>query len=356
MKNKIFLILVCFTFLLADCKKDNKGPQPQNVQNVIATAGYGQALFKWSYPDSNYLCVSISYTDSIGTIVEKKFSKYTTSAIIGGLQQRSYIFMVKAYNTNNVASNSQTVTVTPLAPPYISVSQSLTIVPTFSGAIVKWENITGMKVGISVSYQDSTNTSKMLTASSGLLNDSLIIIDKFKTVSTSFSVTVNDSSGSSSHPVILTAIPLLESKISKKNWTITADSQETIGEGATNGFATAAIDDNVSTYWHTEWYNDEPDYPHWIAIDMQNAVTVSRVELTPRQNHTDGFSNFNIDVSDDGVNWNTISSFVLKQINSTQSFTIPGTPKTRYIRVYATTSATGDFYAHLAEFTVYGSN
>ena len=72
----------------------------------------------------------------------------------------------------------------------------------------------------------------------------------------------------------------------------TADSQETTGEGNTSGFATAAVDGNASTFWHTQYSGgnnivlgqEDPannkNNNYYISLDKK--YTVSAVTYVPR--------------------------------------------------------------------------
>lgn len=354
MKKITSLLLLGITFFLftSSCKKNTAVPV-QNVQNLNATPGYGSVMLSWTFPnDSSYLYVSVSYTDTAGKVIEQKFSKYADTAVIGNLQSKPYTFNIQAVGVLGGVSQAQSVTATPNPPIYTEVSPTLTISPGFGSAKIKWKNVTGQTLGIQVSYIDSTGTQQVVSDTSSNAADSLVI-SGLPNVQSNFTVVLSDVYGSQSAPQSLTTTPLKEVKIDKSNWTITADSQEEFGEPSPNGWATAAIDNNINTYWHSEWLNAQPGYPHWLAVDMHQEVTISRIELTPRQGHRDGFKTFDIDGSDDGIHWTTYeSNLSLIQENNTQSFAVPSNPTVRYIRIYMTSGAS--FYAHLAELSVYG--
>lgn len=342
------------SFIIFSCKKDGKGPAPQNVQDITVTAGYGSATFNWTFPaDTAYQYVSISYVDSSGKKVENKYSRYSSSAEIQGLVHRTYDFTVCTVSESGVISQKLDISVTPNDPVYIIVAPTLDIAPGIGAAILKWTNSTGQPLGITISYLDSTGTKQVFSDSSSLAVDSFAVTG-LQNVDYSFTVVLSDASGAHGQEYVLTTKPLIESKIKKSDWTITADSEETSGEGPIDGFATAAIDDDISTYWHTEWSNALPGFPHWLAVDMHNEVLLSRVELTPRQGKTDGFTSFDIDTSDDGVNWTGYATgLTLVQNQLTQSFSLPSNPRVRYLRIYATAGVAD--YTNLAELSIYGS-
>jgi len=68
--------------------------------------------------------------------------------------------------------------------------------------------------------------------------------------------------------------------ISHQNWTIAyVSSEEVIQE---NGSAENAIDGQTSNYWHTEWGNQQPNYPHYLVIDLGKAEEISGFRYVPR--------------------------------------------------------------------------
>jgi beta-galactosidase len=76
--------------------------------------------------------------------------------------------------------------------------------------------------------------------------------------------------------------------LSHVNWTIAyADSEERAKE---DGAATNAIDGQSANFWHTEWSNAKPDYPHYLAIDLGETVEVTGFRYTPRQGNAPGRS------------------------------------------------------------------
>ena len=93
-----------------------------------------------------------------------------------------------------------------------------------------------------------------------------------------------------------------ENVIDRSGWSITADSEETVGE---DGRATNAIDGNTGTIWHTQWQAADPPHPHQIVVDMGSGHAVKGFRYLPRQigaiNGT--IAAYRFYVSTDGANW-----------------------------------------------------
>ena len=74
--------------------------------------------------------------------------------------------------------------------------------------------------------------------------------------------------------------------ISHNGWTIAyVDSEERAGE---DGTAENAIDGQTANYWHTEWKNSSPDYPHRLILNLGQSQTISGFRYVPRQSEGGG--------------------------------------------------------------------
>lgn len=70
--------------------------------------------------------------------------------------------------------------------------------------------------------------------------------------------------------------------VPRTDWLVEFDSQETEGE---DGAAINVLDGNVNTFWHSQWYQAQPPYPHYLLIDMtEKKQNLHGIYLTMRQN------------------------------------------------------------------------
>lgn len=90
--------------------------------------------------------------------------------------------------------------------------------------------------------------------------------------------------------------------LARTAWTISADSQELVGE---NGAAINAIDGNPNSIWHTQWRGGNPPPPHWLQVDLGTTALVSGLRYMPRPPATANgtVAKYVVYVSSDGVNW-----------------------------------------------------
>jgi beta-galactosidase len=68
--------------------------------------------------------------------------------------------------------------------------------------------------------------------------------------------------------------------ISHQNWTIAYVSSEELMQE--NGSAENAIDGQTFNYWCSEWGNRQPDYPHYLVIDLGKIEEITGFRYVPR--------------------------------------------------------------------------
>jgi hypothetical protein len=94
--------------------------------------------------------------------------------------------------------------------------------------------------------------------------------------------------------------------ISPSNWSITADSEETDDQTAP---ATAAIDGDPNTFWHTAWEpggEGDAALPHQLIIDLKTTQPITGFSYLPRQDLTNGrVASWEFYLSKDGTTWGT---------------------------------------------------
>ncbi|MET0241976.1 MAG: discoidin domain-containing protein [Flavitalea sp.] len=125
-------------------------------------------------------------------------------------------------------------------------------------------------------------------------------------------------------------------KAEKSEWTATADSETAPGMENT-GFASATIDGDITTYWHTDYVAVVP-YPHWLLIDMKTEKNIISVDITNRQAaspNTVGMKKFRLEGSNDGTNFTSLGDHDFAVTNSPQSYPVSSATGYRYIRITA---------------------
>jgi hypothetical protein len=127
-------------------------------------------------------------------------------------------------------------------------------------------------------------------------------------------------------------------------------SQEANGEGPNNGKAIFVLDDNINSFWHTQWQGASPGPPHYLTIDMGNVKTLHGLSFVDRQNDGGGKPNeVNVQVSLDNITWANAGTFNLLNNKDLQKQFLPlGFKDARYFKMIINSSYNAS-YAHLAE-------
>ena len=149
----------------------------------------------------------------------------------------------------------------------------------------------------------------------------------------------------------LAAETLQDPKARKSGWKVVESDSEEPSEGP----ASAAIDGDPNTYWHTRYSGGEPKPPHQLVIDLGKPEQVAGFRLLPRQ---DGGVNgrikrFEIFVSVDGKTWGTaVASGQLKDTADVSRVRLAQPVLMRYVKLVALSEQNDGPWTSLAEFDV----
>ncbi|MEC3879526.1 DUF4998 domain-containing protein [Parapedobacter sp. 10938] len=283
----------------------------------------------------------------------------TTRIIIDHLADKSYSFIIKTYDEQGNSS----VPVELIARSFgISYQESLlpqirnySEVVSNDDLMINWgtADIQNGAFATEIKYTDAFNATKTIRIAT---DEAITYITDLKKGSNYEYRTLflPDSAAIDTFYTEFSLVTDISREVDKTDWTIMASSYEPTAELVRGGGpSTFLIDDDINTFWHTQYTGGaQPDYPHWFVVDMQKALTLTRVELTGRQNNTEGLRDFRIEGSIDGVSWSSYGSYSLEQKNEAQSFLVSGLPEVRHIRIVGTKGLY--FFATLAEFSVFG--
>mgnify|MGYP000148187103 CR=1 FL=1 len=131
----------------------------------------------------------------------------------------------------------------------------------------------------------------------------------------------------------------LYADIDRTGWTVEASTEEAGGEGPVNGYATALLDGDLSTFWHSAWQNATPSLPHVITIDMKMVQDITSIELARRANNKDT-KTVSFSISEDGATWTDLGevSFPNNPAPNAKILLLAESVSGRYIRATVTES------------------
>ncbi|WP_169514947.1 DUF4998 domain-containing protein [Arenibacter latericius] len=219
------------------------------------------------------------------------------------------------------------------------------------GLKMQWTNPDAAALVFTVEYTVNGEVKTQKVTSSDVEGEAIISgMDEGEQI---VSVSVADPYGNSFGPNDFTVTPTAAQKLDKSGWTIVDFSTEEPNEGAPNGLATAIIDDDLSTFWHSKWAGGTPPYPHHITVDMGAEKTVASFEAFRRQGNGQGQTKHQFLVSIDGETWTDLGTFDMDpSTNDGQVFAFSDIATARYFKYVALEGPNA--YAFLAEINVYG--
>lgn len=275
--------------------------------------------------------------------------------IVPNLKEGSYIFDI--YTLNSVGNRSIKVSIAGTA--YGDFYRSNLAPRTNNGfdfdgkqLTTLWLTADGLERGTQIRY--TTESSEIKTIYLSPDSSQIALPDRKLDTPISFqSVYVPEPAAIDTFQTAWTTIPVTgEYKISKTNWKITGFSSQEPKETPPNGLATAAIDNNLNTFWHTQWSGGSPGYPHWFSVDMGSNITIASIEVFRRKGNGSGQTKHQFLYSSNGIDWTDFGTFPMNpSTDSGQKFRSSTTPTARYIKYIAL--AGPKFYAFLAELNVY---
>lgn len=139
---------------------------------------------------------------------------------------------------------------------------------------------------------------------------------------------------------------------SRDKWDIVAVSSQGGTEGAANERIEHAFDDNVNTFWHSQWQGNRPGPPHFFTVDMGETNVVHGVAFSARRNAANGrFKRVRIELSINGTDWQDAGSFELANVDENTVY-LDNAVGARFLRVWID-EAHGNITTSLAELNVF---
>lgn len=141
----------------------------------------------------------------------------------------------------------------------------------------------------------------------------------------------------------------------RTGWTVIGfSSQEATGEGPNNGLAIFAFDNNVNSFWHSQWTGPGSVLPHYLTVDMGVINTIHGCNFTQRQ--ASGIAGkadlVQIDYSLDNIQWQKAADIHLQAIQSQQKIWLPEFISARFIKFTIVTTHSEQF-SNMAEIGAY---
>jgi len=384
--------------LLCACGDDAEGrieiddAAPAQVTNVNATPAAGAVTLTWNIPTSgSFMYTKVAYTDADGKETYQMFSKeradvngQMTATFKGFVETSPVKFLLYACSVRGNNQGAVEIAGTPGEPNFTKVLDKVTISQGVGGVTVSCTNDYDETVVVGLSWKSAANGtltgSTKYTVGAKTSDTRFVRLDVaggFLQEASVVSVHTEDEYGHASSEKTFEVTPKRTVKIdqslmsipgynaSSNDGTAGYSSQESQGEGATNGRAVCLLDGNTATFWHSSW-KVATDYPQWFVVDLGKEYPIANVELTRRIGNDKGQvgqtiftcteANAANSSNSDNWGWENQGSFGFNiKSDAPQTCDLSkNLPTARYIKVYFGEEMKGNGnYAMVSEFNVY---
>lgn len=274
------------------------------------------------------------------------------------------VALFTACKKNPVASSveiPEVSVVVPEDPNYQTVAASIEISPVLEGAKFVWVNAAKKAVTLKFKYTiDGIN--KETLVDNNIAANGTVTIPIFEL--TNFSIAISNTGGKLLATRLIGVLPVQkpEAKLAKTGWTATASSEINNPDEELNGamnIVDAVGQQSVTSppapsFWQSD-YNLDPiyPYPHWLIVDMKQAIKITKVGLNAHVDGNQGFTQFKIEGSVDGIGFTNIGG-TDKTFNpkttTEQTFAVSPATAIRYVKI---TLLLGSPYPCLGNFEAY---
>ncbi len=148
----------------------------------------------------------------------------------------------------------------------------------------------------------------------------------------------------------LVGVSLMAPELSREKWEVIDFSTQAENEGELNK-ASAILDGDLATFWHSRWASPGSTLPHHLTIDMKEEKTITHVGIARRNNNSDT-KDVEFYISSDNANWKQIGKHEMQLLNGLQTTGVLAS-KGRYLKVVVAASRRAP-HASIAEVAAYG--
>lgn len=288
MKTYFFII---FLLILMGCEEIERGVPvskndiaPSPVSNVQVANIPGGATISYIIPKSdNLLYVRAEYSTHDGTVLWKNSSFLSNSITLEGFPD-TLAYKVNLYSVSRgeKKSASMQVTIKPLTPPIISTFNSISIISTFGGVKINFENASEANLKIIVLTTDSLGDLYPAQTYYTKRKSGDFSVRGFAPVERRFGVFTLDRWDNHSDTLFVQLTPLYEEKLNKSIFKALNLPMDTYEPHMSAAFGLTNLWDNIwgtSAAFHTK---PNTGIPQWFTIDLGVKAILSRFKFHHR--------------------------------------------------------------------------
>jgi hypothetical protein len=179
----------------------------------------------------------------------------------------------------------------PDTPPLQTIVESMEIIADFGGLTVKWENVMGIEIGITIFAEDTTKTLRETVITYSKQKNGSYSLRGRDPVEQRFAVFFVDKWGNISDTTEVKITPLFEKQLQKSKFSQTVLPGDNTSNYLNQGrqMVYHLWDNNLETLWHTDM---GVTYPVHITIDLGVIARISRMHLWGRRGEIYYFAHF----------------------------------------------------------------
>jgi hypothetical protein len=212
-------------------------------------------------------------------------SIYANFIVVEGLADiASCEFTLYLIDHSENKSKPYTGSFTPLEPPYQTISKTITMEPDFGGVVIRWNNETNALIGAFLYAMNDNGEWEETDLIYSTITEEKRSIRGYNTDERQFGVSMIDRFGNTSDTVIVSAIPLYEKELDKKNF----KDGHLLGDNYTSHSSRPIEniwDGTIGLIWHTSPTAGFTP-PQTFTIDLGVKAQLSRMMLW---NRPDGY-------------------------------------------------------------------
>lgn len=291
-KGSTFTLIALVLVLASSCDEDRVGQNPVDnippavVTNVQIEALPGGAKISYDLPNETDISYVICEYMFKGEKKVARSSIYSNFVIVEGLPDIAPCeFTLYLIDHSENKSQPYTGSFIPLEPPHLSIAKTITMEPDFGGVVIRWNNETNALIGAFLYAMNDNGEWEERDLIYSTITEEKRSIRGYNTDERQFGVSMIDRFGNTSDTVIVSAIPLYEKELDKKNF----KDGHLLGDNYTSHSSRPIEnlwDGTLSLIWHTSPTAGFTP-PQTFTIDLGVNAQLSRMMLWNRQ---DGYT------------------------------------------------------------------
>jgi len=293
--KKLIYIALCMGLMLnfTACEDENTigplendGIAPGPISNPTVENKHGAATITYELPDADDLMyVKASYITDRGIHREAKASYYTNKIDVTGFGSTNpYEVLLYVVDKGENVSEPVSVTVNPLKPPFLIVSETIEVIEDFGGIKVSFKNEGEDNIAIVVLANDSLGNFVPFNTNYTKLPGGDFSVRGLEPVETQFGIYIRDRWGNISDTTLLNLTPLYEILLDKsKIKGVALPNDAPLGYGGHIGGLFNDTYDRSGGDYHT---GDAARMPQWFTFDLGEKAKLSRLTWWMRADGT----------------------------------------------------------------------